>query len=110
VNDVLDGPDITGAEQAISDALDALGIDSDAVERRLADLGYLAVTGSGSYAVCEYLQDEVDAAAEEVTIDFCDTLSVDFAVVNPDGETWTQANLSLPWPVLIFCCSGERPR
>jgi hypothetical protein len=107
VNDILDGPDITAVEQEITAAMDALGVDSTTVAERLDAMGYTATSDDGAYMLCEYLQDHIDAGAETVTIDFCDTLTVDFSVINPDGETWTRSCTGLPWPVLIFCCRAD---
>jgi hypothetical protein len=107
VSDILDGPDPVAAEQEIIAAMDALGADSRIVAERLHEMGYTALSDDAAFVLCEYLQDTVDGTAEQVTIEGCDTLAVDFAVINPDGETWTRATTGLPWPVMIFCCSAD---
>lgn len=109
MNDVLDGPDCAAVEQEITEALDALGADSDAVLTTLDALAYLPrhVHTDATQAVCEYLQRRLDATGTEVVIEGCDTVSVDYRVINPDGETFTHDSVQVPWPVLIFFCRAE---
>lgn len=101
---VLDGPDLAGAEQAILDALQQLGTDSDTVARTLHRLSYPLT--DAAEAVCLYL-DATVADPTTVEIDGCDTITVDYRVINPDGETWSHASTRLPWPVLVFCSRAD---
>jgi hypothetical protein len=94
---LLDGPDAAGVEQEITEALDALGLDSDAVATALRR------HAGDDDPVCRHLQQRLDPDGAEIRIEGCDALTVDYAVINPDGESWTHATAALPWPVLIFC-------
>ncbi len=97
----LDSIDEVAAEAEIAEALQRLGVSSDqvadAVRRSLP-------VPAGDDALCHHLQQRVDPDGAEIRIDGCDGITVDFSVVNPDGETWTQSSTALPWPVLIFYC------
>ncbi|MET0702468.1 MAG: hypothetical protein ABWY93_22665 [Mycobacterium sp.] len=99
-------------EQAIGDALDALGIDSDRVAETLA--GHEAVAGSDDDEdpVCLYLQSSLDPEQARVQIVECDIGWLTYALLNPDGETWSSALTAMPAAVTVFCCrldAGEFP-
>lgn len=109
--DPLDGPPVVQVEQRIAEALDALGVDSDLVADALAGDARVRAA-AGDDPVCVYLQGVLDPGGDRVLVVECDANSLSYAVLNPDGCTWTHAATALPWPVWVFCCradAGEFP-
>lgn len=105
--DPLDGPPVAAVEEWISDALDALGVDSDEVAARLATHTAVAGTDFEQDPVVLYLQWQLDPGEHVVRVEACDVNCVSFLVRNPDEITWTYAVTPLPTPVMLFCCRAD---